>query len=77
MNMEKRVTTITIVPKGEPIFDERGFTVSIDDESGGEFVTIRNNDGPGEVRIDPSEWPILSEVITGLIEDCRSWSDRK
>ena len=72
MNMEPRVTTITIVPKGEPIFDERGFTVSIDDEAGGEFVTVRNNDGPGEVRIDANDWPILSEVITGLIGGLRS-----
>ena len=72
MTMEKRVTTITIVPKGEPIFDERGFTVSIDDEAGGEFVTVRNHDGPGELRIDVNDWPILSEVITGLIGECRS-----
>lgn len=72
MTMEKRVTAITIAPYGEPIFSERGFTVSIADEGAGEFVTVRNNDGPGEVRIDVNDWPILSEVITGLIGDCRS-----
>lgn len=71
MKMEKRVTTITIVPRGEPIFDERGFTVSIEDEGAGEFVTVRNNDGPGEVRIDPRDWPTLSGAITWLIGKCR------
>lgn len=71
MIMEKRVTTITIVPKGEPLFSESGFTVSIEDECGGEFVTVRNNDGKGEVRIEASDWPVLSEVITGLLGECR------
>lgn len=71
MKMEPRVTTITIVPKGEALFSESGFTVSIEDECCGEFVTVRNNDGKGEVRIEASDWSVLSEVITGLLGECR------
>ena len=71
--MKARTTQLTIAPEGEPIFSERAFTVTIDDEAGGEFVLVRSNVEvlpTGTISIDPSEWPALREAIDRLIGEC-------
>ena len=71
--MKTRTTQLTIAPEGEPIFSERAFTVTIDDEAGGEFVLVRSNMEAlpaGTISIDPSEWPALREAIDRLIGEC-------
>ena len=67
---EERVTQLTLVPKGEPIFHERGCRVEIDDEAGGEFVVVRSNDCDGKITIDPSDWPALRHTIDRMIKGC-------
>lgn len=63
--LTQRVTTITLAPEGEPIFSERGYTVSIDDESAGEFIVVRENDAAlsGGIRIDTADWSALRDAI--------------
>lgn len=65
-----RTTELTITAEGEPIFSERGFTVKIDDEGGGEFITVRENDAAttGGIRLDPKEWSELRTAIETLLD---------
>ena len=42
--MQSVVTQIVLVPDGSPIFDERGYAVSVEDDGAGEFLTIRSNE---------------------------------
>lgn len=67
--LTQRFTAITLVPEGEPIFHERGYTISIDDEGAGEFVVVRENDAAvtGGIRIDPKDWFVLREAIEWMV----------
>lgn len=74
MSHEARVTRIHILPAAAPIYDERGFSVEIDDEAGGEFVVVNCNDelcAVGQIRVDPGEWPALRAAIDQMIGECR------
>lgn len=55
--LHQRITTVTLTPPVEPIFSERGYTVSIDDEAAGEFIVVRENDAAmnGGIRIDTAD----------------------
>ncbi|NCC40580.1 MAG: hypothetical protein EOM21_14230 [Gammaproteobacteria bacterium] len=69
---ETLVTRMTIVPAGEPLFHERGWTIEIEDESGGEFLIVRSHsDTPTEIRIDADEWPALRAAIDAMAARCR------
>lgn len=59
--IKTRVTKLTITP-GE-LFHERGFSVEIVDEAGGEFVEVRSNESGSPLRIDVEEWPFLRDAI--------------
>lgn len=59
--MKTRVTKLTVTP-GE-LFHERGFSVEIVDEAGGEFVEVRSNESGSPLRIDADEWPFLRDAI--------------
>ena len=71
--LEVRATQWTITPTGKPIFDERAITLCIEDEAGGEFLTIRNGDesNGGSFRFDPEEWPVLRALIDEAIKGVR------
>lgn len=75
MSYISRIKAMVVCPEGEPLFSERCTEVSIDDESGGEFVLIRQ---PGAIRegneiaINPEEWPKLREAIDGMVLQCKS-----
>lgn len=76
MERETRVMEIILVPPGEPAFHEMATRISIHDEAGGEFVRIRQQTEkakPGEIEIDPKEWPVLREAIDRMIADCREF----
>ena len=70
---EVRTTQWTITPKGKPIFDERAITLSIEDEAGGEFLTIKNGGDceHGSFRFDPEEWLVLRALIDEAIKGVR------
>lgn len=66
----KRVTKVTVLPKGEPIFGEMVLDVYIDDEASGEFVVVESkSDHYGKIAINPEEWPILKQVIDVMFEN--------
>jgi hypothetical protein len=73
---EQRITQITIPPKGEPIYSERAWTVTIETEAAGEFLqvaskTMHTQSKNAEVQIDSDEWPALRDGIEFMLRHCR------
>ena len=74
MTHQARITRLHLVPDGQPIFSEMAYSVEIDDEAAGEFVTLTSLEescSPGQVRIDPSDWPALRDAIDRMIGECK------
>lgn len=72
MKYEARFTELVVMQEGKEIFDDTATTIRIEDEGGGEFVTIGqpgNNDRP--LRIDPTEWPYVRAAINEMIKKCK------
>lgn len=71
-----RTLSVIVVPDGEPIFSERAFVVSIEDEAAVEFVTITSQEpcagDERKVRIDTSDWPELRAAVDRMISECRN-----
>lgn len=49
-NLQTRITRIHLTP--DTIFNERAFSIEIDDEGGGEFIAVRNGAGHLDIDID-------------------------
>jgi hypothetical protein len=74
MKYETRTLKIAVCVKGEPIFHTGTTEIEIVDEAAGEFLKITQSpdDGePGQIRIDPTEWPHLKAAIEKMIKECR------
>ena len=69
-----RVTSVTVLPEGEPLYSERATVISIGDESAGEFLEVKQQSASVNVdnqtiSIEPVEWPKLCEAISMML-DC-------
>ena len=74
MTMETRITSLIVLPEGEPIFSERATIVRIEDEAGGEYIVVSQDSVPGRgnVAINPEEWPDIRDAIERMIaQRCR------
>ena len=77
-----RVTRLTIVPDGEPIFSEQATHVEIEDEAAGEFVKVTQQIGNASdaemrsIRIDPTEWPAIRHAIEQLLPNIQRSATR-
>jgi hypothetical protein len=57
-------------PQGEPIFSERNTEIEIDDESGGEYVRLRqHNDEADGIAMDPDEWNWIYHAINEAFDE--------
>jgi hypothetical protein len=68
--MITRCTQITLLPEGQPIFSEEAFVIQIEDEAGGEYLSIQSNQDHlkgGEIRIGKNEWPSLRDAIDSMV----------
>jgi len=70
--MTKSVTTILTIavhsPNSNPIYGAGTLHVSLDDEAGGVYITIKElSDNQGVVRIDPDEVPLVFETAMKLL----------
>jgi len=75
--MKIRITQLTVVPDGKPIFDESATQVEITDEGGGEFLIIRQTSVVGrQIRLDVDEWPTICEAIDRMINEVKAWEDK-
>lgn len=76
---ETRTLSLVVVPQGYEIFSEMATTIEITDESGGEFVQVKQPgciDGRG-IAIDRKEWPALRAAIDQMIAQCRGTDNAK
>lgn len=69
-----RVTRLSVLPHGEPIFSEQCTNVSITDEAAGEFLEIEQQSASTDVEaqkisVTPEEWPALKRAIETLLAD--------
>lgn len=70
--MKARVTQITLIPEGEPLFSEHGHTIKIDDEASGEFIVIEDhNEEYGKIAFNHEDWPALRRAINRMVKNCR------
>lgn len=69
--MKQRVLKMAVLPEGEPIFSERGFTVSIEDEAGGEFLKLESHMDDNYVSFEASQWPALRDLIDKMAKEVR------
>ena len=71
MNYITRTIKWAIMPKNEPIFSDRTTEIEIEDEGGGEFVVIsQNQEGYGKVAFDAGEWPFIRAAIDLAVKSC-------
>lgn len=72
--MTKRLTQLTVLPEGEPIFSEMATQITIEDEATGEYVKVKqmwDSSENGTIAISPEDWPILRDAIDDMIFECR------
>ena len=72
MKYIKRITSIMILPEGEPIFCETGTTISITDDAAGEYLKIsqcHEELKSGEFCITSDEWPAIREGIDMMVNE--------
>jgi hypothetical protein len=64
---------VTVLPASEPIFSEMATEIAVVDESGGEFVEVRQQGRTdiGKIIIEPSEWKMLRAAIDRMVGECR------
>ena len=73
MTHGKRITRVTVAPKGASIFDQTVMQDEIENEGAGEYVVVISNEGrarPGVIGINPDEWPLLREAIDEMVARC-------
>jgi len=69
-NYRIRVTRLSVLPIGEPIFSERCTEVSIVNEAAGEFVEVSQQSDSKTIQIDPREWSAIKQAVDQLISEC-------
>lgn len=80
MKYTSRITQITVLPVGETTFSEKAIVISIEDESDGEYIvvkqqmdTTRNMDQT--VVFEPEEWEEVSDVINQMFGEIRRYQE--
>ena len=70
---EIRTMAVMVNKTSEPSFSEMATIVRIEDESGGEFVEVKQEGRTdiGKIQITPEEWPMLRKAIDMIIAECR------
>lgn len=75
MKYETRITQVTVVKEGSPIFDQSATEVRIEDDGGGEFLELvqhpDDRDGDQILRFDPKEWDAVVEAVEQLRKGMR------
>ena len=64
-----RITRETVLNAGSPLRDQSATHISIEDESGGEFLRISQDDD--SFALDPKEWTTLRAAIDRMVERCK------
>ena len=72
MNHRTILGQLRVIPDGKTWADEGVTIIGMDDEGGGLFVTIRQEDNldTNEVKIDPEEWPAIRAAVNRMVREC-------
>lgn len=77
--LHQRITQITVLPAGEPIFSEMATVITIQDEAAGEYITLQRLTGsegdPQKASIDPKEWPSIRDAIDRMMGEISDWEE--
>ena len=77
-NYETRVTQMTVLPTGEPIFSERATVITIEDEAAGEFISLMQSHGDAsKVLINPDDWPLIRQAVETMLAEIAEREGRK
>lgn len=68
--IETKIQSLIVKSDYEPMFSEQATTIGIDDEGGGIFYTIEQNDK--KISFNAKEWPHIKQAVEQLIEE---WGD--
>lgn len=72
--MIARTLKIAVMPKDAAIFDELATIIEIQDDGGGEFLSITQSDSSlaaGEIKIDSNDWPHVRDAIEKMLKECK------
>ena len=68
--MKQRILSMALLPEGEPIFSERGYTATIEDDAGGEFIKlVSHQDDRDCITFDPADWPAIRELVDRMVRE--------
>lgn len=68
--MKIKTLSKIVMREGGSIFDEENTVVSVDDESGGVFLTIsQHNSGGGELKFNFEEWSTINKAVEQMIDE--------
>ena len=72
MTYQTVTTQRRVIPAGKTMADEGVTIIGIDDDGGGAFVTVRQEEqlNANEIRIDPDEWPAMRAAINLMVREC-------
>ena len=71
-NFITRITRLTVLEKGEPLFSEKATHIELDDEAAGELILIRQTHDsiqPGTISVDPTEWKQIKAAVDKLLSE--------
>ena len=79
---ETRVTRVTVLPEGEPIFSERATHIEIEDEASGDFVKVSQEGGHTDNSKfvcfgDRSEWTAIRSAVDTMFNEIENRDSRK
>jgi hypothetical protein len=69
MKYNKRLTQITVVPEGNPIFSELATVITIEDDAAGEYISISQHADESTdqtIKVEPEEWQAIKEAVDRL-----------
>jgi hypothetical protein len=80
MKYTSRITQMTILPVGEPLFSDRATVVSIVDEAAGEYIQVKQQaDTTSEtdqtIAFDPDEWEEVTDVVNQMFGEIRRYQE--
>ena len=66
------IAQLRVIPSGKTIDDDGVTIIGMDDDGGGAFVTVRQEEqlNTNEIRIDPNEWPAVRAAINRMVREC-------
>lgn len=71
-----RITQLSVLPPGEPLFSEQCTQITIVDEAAGEYLEIEQKACHVDIKhqkidVTPEEWPSLKEAVEQLITEIK------